>query len=538
MSAASYPPSLMSLLLSRGHSPETMNHFLNPSLDSLGPPDRFVDMGAAVERLRSAIKKEETVALYADRDMDGLAGLSVLYRTLRTLGARVIWEAPRHGRGLEPQGLESLLSQGARLFIFIDCGTGEPETLTRLSAQGCDVMVADHHRISGTKARILAWIHPEGTGEKPAGCVMAFKLAQALWLSFLGPNDPERLDYFLYSHLDVVALGILGDRMPLVGENRTLVWHGLRRLAQTRKTGLSALLRFFRLTPHPQGIRVRDASWRIIPMLNAAGRLGEPQWTVDLLTTEDPWTARQAIDQLIALNGQRRTAQDRSVLVFEKMIEEQCSLDHDPVLVARAAGLEPSVTGLAAQAMARKYGRPAVLFVEQGEEAVGSARGLDENDLFAWVETHKEWLIKFGGHEGAVGMTVKLNDYDALRRGLLGSARHWQRIEKATLAPEVTLSLADATPSWWDAFEQLEPFGPGHLCPAVALCGVDRIEELNRRKVRSFLLSQGAVSWPAEWDGGLSPQGEGPWTVIAYPQATPKTHFPFQWNIQEVRQTS
>src|SRR5204863_1801622 len=138
---------------------------------------------------------------------------------------------------------------GANVMVLVDCGTGEHAELEWLKSQGIDVIVADHHRFMATRPEALAWIHPEtlekNDGAPPAGCVMAFKLAQGVWLSFLGHEDPERMDYFLFSHLDLVAMGVLADRMPLHGENRILVWHGLRRLAGSRKAGISALTRFF-----------------------------------------------------------------------------------------------------------------------------------------------------------------------------------------------------------------------------------------------------------------------------------------------------
>src|SRR6185437_4693703 len=218
--------------------------------------------------------------------------------------------------------------------IFIDCGTGEKAELVRLASEGVDVIVADHHRLDGERPPALAWIHPgvmSGASEEaPAGCVMAFKLAQALWLDFLGADDPARLDYFLYEHLDLLCLGILADRVPLTGENRTFVWHGLRRLARSRKAGLHSLLRFFRLGPRLDPLTVREATWQLIPLLNAAGRLGEPQRAAELLLTEDLGTASRCLDRLIDLNAQRRTAQDKSRDHFEKMVIEQCALDADP----------------------------------------------------------------------------------------------------------------------------------------------------------------------------------------------------------------
>ena len=220
------------------------------------------------------------------------------------------------------------------------------------------------------------------------------------------------------------------------------MWHGLRRLAQTRKEGLASLLRFFRLKG--DRVTVRQATWQIIPMLNAAGRLGQPQWASDLLITEDSWKARECIDALLGLNTTRRKAQEVSVDLFEKTVLEQCSVDHDLVLVATARDVEPSVTGLAAQALVQKYGKPAFLFVEQGDDLVGSGRGTPDVDLFAWVERYHDLLVKFGGHQGAVGMTVRKSDFPALREGLLKAAEeHVPGAPKAFLEPEAALEFRD-----------------------------------------------------------------------------------------------
>jgi len=554
----SLPPSLVQVLHGRGFAtPESIEAFLAPSLDALSSPDAFPDMEAAVGCLRTAIKDEQPIAIYADRDVDGLSGLAILLRTLRTLGAQVIWGSPLKGRGVERAILESLIQQKARIVIFVDCGTSEEKELRWLADQGMDVIVADHHRLSENRPPALAWIHPEAGAasaetQAPAGCVMAFKLAQALWLSFLGSNDPERMDYFLFDHLDLLCLGILADRVPLTGENRTFVWHGLRRLARTRKTGLAALLRFFRLTPRPDPISVREATWQIVPLLNAAGRLRQPQWAANLLTTEEPWTARLAIDALIGLNAERRSAQDKSLSHFEKIVAEQCSVDTDSVLVAMAQGLEPSVTGLAAQSLVKRYGRPAFLFVDQGEEAVGSARGTPDIDLFAWAEEHSDLLVKFGGHHGAVGLTIRTTDFDVLRGRLLKRvnplrppfAKGGSQGGFVNLPPEGELSLKEADSSWWEALQRLEPFGPGFPMPAFRLTGIEEIRYASKRNTQNVILKAGSVAMIGELphppSGHPLPSGEGwgeagPWTVVAYPERVKKQDLPFKWMITGVQ---
>jgi len=535
------PPSLIQVLNNRGfRTAEQLAAFLSPLLESLASPDAFPHMGAAIKCLREAIRLEEPIAIYADRDVDGLSGLAILLRTLRTLGGHVHWGSPLQGRGLERAVLEDLVHlKKARVLILVDCGAGEEVEITWLSNLGVKVIVADHHRLTGERPPAFAWIHPgvmsEDSAEVPAGCVMAFKLAHALWLSFLGNSEPERLNYFLFDHLDLLCLGILADRMPLTGENRTLVWHGLRRMAKTRKAGLESLLRFFRLSPRSGPLTVREVTWQIIPMLNAAGRLGQPRWTADLLTTEDSWMARDCIDALMDLNTQRRTAQVKSVELFEKAVLEQCLVETDPILVAIARGLEPSVTGLAAQALMKKYGRPAFLFVNQGEHSVGSARGTGEMDLFACVEEHKELLVKYGGHQGAVGMTVRTTDFVIFRERLMQTGRRGARpAVDVSAVVEARVSLRELDQDWWEQLQRLEPFGPEFPCPVFLIENVEIIEAVNKRKVQALLLKTGSQALMAEMAFGKAPLGEGPWDVAGYPVCGRKGEPLFKWIIQSV----
>ncbi|HVO33777.1 MAG TPA: DHHA1 domain-containing protein, partial [Elusimicrobiota bacterium] len=450
--------------------------------------------------------------------------------------------------------------------VLVDCGTGESKELLWLAEKGIDVIIADHHRMSDERPPAYAWIHPEMSVASPAalaraesagiepasppaadpggqtasaalyapaGCVMAFKLAQGLWTSFLGEDDPERLDYFLYDHLDLLSLGILADRVPLVGENRILVWHGLRRLARTRKTGLQSLLRFFRLWPRTGAVTVREASWQIIPLLNAAGRLRQPQWASNLLLTEDAWESRDCIDELLELNSRRRDAQQKSLDHFERMVLEQCAVETDPVLLAIGKDLEPSVTGLAAGALAVKYGKPVFLFVHQGAEAVGSGRGTPEYDLFAWVETHRDILVKFGGHEGAVGLTVKSEHFKILRQRFKEAGPARRLVAETDGLAEASLPLAEADDAWWAQFQQLEPFGTGFPCPLFELTGVEAVRPARPRSQKVWLLTAGSRDWLAEGEGPF-PSGDGPWTVLASPTAGRKGEPTFKWIIQSV----
>lgn len=555
-----FPPSLQRVLKSRGFD-ANLDAFLNPTLEHLASPHQFGQMEAAVQRLLLAVRLEQPVAIYADRDVDGLTGLAILVRTLRSLGGQAVWGSPTKGRGVDRDVLEKLLGSGAKVIVLVDCGTGEFKEIEWLANQGVDVIVADHHRLFGEKPPAFAWIHPQTledqSGAMPAGCVMAFKLAQAIWLSFLGQNDPERMDYFLFSHLDLVCLGILADRVPLKGENRTLVWHGLRRLAYSRKLGIAALTRFFRLTPRSGPLTVREVSWQLIPILNAGGRLGRPDITAELLITEDADVARNCIDDLLALNTQRRAAQDKSLAAFEEAVLSQCTVDADPVLVAMAEGLEPAVTGLAAQALVRKYNRPVFLFVRQEEEAVGSGRGLPGCDLFAWVQQQEAYLVKFGGHQGAVGLTLRPNDLPMFRERLLVLAASGAALDSAvnldsahgeiSAQIEAELLLEEMNELWWTTVQQMGPYGMGHPLPLFQINDVEVVPPVKKRRSKrppkELILKSQTLEVMAEFetDQATPPplDAGGLWTVVGYPVPVRKDDRKFIWKIRNLwRKTS
>jgi single-stranded-DNA-specific exonuclease len=279
------------------------------------------------------------------------------------------------------------------------------------------------------------------------------------------------------------------------------------------------------------------------------------------LITEDPDVAYECIDRLLALNTQRRAAQDKSLIHFEQAVLEQCAVESDPVLIAHADDLEPSVTGLAAQSLVRKYGRPTFLFVRQGTDFVGSGRGIAGVDLFQWVETHQASLVKYGGHQGAVGLTIRMEDFSAFRGQLLktaqatmdanGSKRALTRKGEVSPDIEAEVSLQEIDPYWWNSFERLGPFGQGYPQPLFRLTGVDVIAPISRRTTkrpakeivlkdaqseRRAILDDDQVTLRAQEiiqqinkDALL-----GPWGVVGYPTAARKGEKEFKWTIVDL----
>ena len=205
-------------------------------------------------------------------------------------------------------------------------------------------------------------------------------------------------------------------------------------------------------------------------------------------------------------------------------------------------GLEPSVTGLAATALVQKYARPAFLFIEQGDDLIGSGRGTPDVDLFMWIERHQELLVKFGGHQAAVGLTVKKSDFPALREGLFRAAQKRDpALAKKPVQPEAEICIDEANQGWWESLQALEPFGQGFEMPVFELRDVDSVTLRSNRSQTKVMLKRGAFSWPGEW-GALphsqpySLSGEGGearmrQSVIATPQATPKEELPFKWIV-------
>ncbi|MEI8218201.1 MAG: single-stranded-DNA-specific exonuclease RecJ [Elusimicrobiota bacterium] len=288
-----------------------------------------------------------------------------------------------------------------------------------------------------------------------------------------------RMQFFRDSQLDAVALGTIADMVPLSGENRILAWYGMGRIAHSAKAGMKVLIeRCQEKTKNETIVTAKTISWTITPLLNAAGRRGKADLAAELLLTDDVYRAHDLMDALEQLNAERRKLQTKNLASFLPLVEEQCDLVNDKILVIAASGMEHGVTGIIASQIVRTYGRPVVLLIIDGDNAVGAARSIAGFDIVGAFNRVSDILVKFGGHTMAAGLTIAVEKIDELKSRLQTIAR--QEISDAQIVGSIdidaVLKPAEISLALVQDLARLEPFGTGNPFPLFAVSAV-RIRE-------------------------------------------------------------
>ena len=358
------PPSLAGIVARRanGHSGGAAD-FLSPKLKRLSDPFLLPDMQAAVERAHAAIDRKERIVLFGDYDVDGVTSLTLLTRMLRAYGATPEVFLPSRideGYGLSPEGVARCIETYApQLLIAVDCGTSSAAEIATLTAQGIEVVVIDHHECPATLPLCTALVNPK-RADAPAdfqylcSAGLLFKFCHAMLKTRPLP------EFDLREHLDLVALGTVADIVPLIGENRVLVQKGLEIMERTRWVGLKALMEVAVVgAPLTPG----DVGFKLGPRLNASGRLGTAQESLELLLTDDPQRGRALARDLDAQNRERQRVEKATLTEAEAQID--FAPDRDAAIVVGASGWHPGVLGIVAARICRQYHRPTVRVTDQ-----------------------------------------------------------------------------------------------------------------------------------------------------------------------------
>jgi len=469
MAALSLPEIVCRLLLIRGHvTAEDAKLFLRPKLDRLHDPLGFLSMDKAVERLARAVREQEMVFIHGDYDVDGICSTTILTRVIRGLGGKAMPFIPRRiedGYDLSDAGVDAAIAAEAKVVVTCDCGTGAVAPVARLCRSGIDVIVTDHHLPSGDLPDCLAVLNPKRNGcgypDKDLAAVgVAFKLALALTRE-LGANDN-----FVWAMLDLVALATIADVAPLRGENRVFVRYGLKMLADTHNVGMRALLRAAGLDG--KQLTAGRIGFILAPRLNAAGRLGHAIRGVELLLTENEHEANTIARELEELN-QRRQDIDRATL--EQAREKVLAMDLDEMfsIVLADDNWHPGVIGIVASRLVEEFGRPTVLIALSGDQGKGSGRSIPKFDLHDALGRAREYLLRFGGHRVAAGVTIardKVPEFAARFNEIARSV-----LTPADLVPEIRVDLEVSIDGMDGRLESLfrhfEPFGIGNPTPVL-----------------------------------------------------------------------
>ena len=478
------PETLAAILVQRGlATAEHAKAFLRPDLERLSDPRAWADMPRAVELIVAAVRSGAPILVHGDYDVDGQCGAALLTRVLSSVGGRAHAFVPhrlRDGYDFGPAGLAEARRLGAGLIITCDCGITAVEAVRAARAAGIEVIVTDHHLPADELPPASAVLDPRradcpSEDKELCGTGVAFKLAQALVPALgLSPHLPLHF-------LDLVALATVADVVPLTGENRILVRHGLKLLAESHWTGVRALVETAGLAGKP--IKSGHVGFILAPRLNAAGRIGDANDGLRLLLSDDPQEAAAIARELETLNA-RRQALDQRILDEAVELAERVLRPEDRALVLAADAWHPGVIGIVASRLVERYGRPTFLigWDEGSEMGRGSGRSVAGFDLHAALHRVGHHLEKYGGHTMAAGLTIRRERYDAFRVAFLAVASELLGPDDLVPAQRVDLELPLGLVS--DELEKLirylEPCGPGNPAPVF---GVRQARAVGARRV-------------------------------------------------------
>jgi len=443
--------------------------YLRPTMLSLASPFCFKDMSRVIERLTRALRSREKVLIYGDYDVDGVTSTALLYKTLIDLGFSAVTYIPHRqeeGYGLHRETIEKATRAGVTVIITVDCGITAFEEIEFAKELGLDVIITDHHEPPKLLPAAFAIINPKVLDSgypfiELAGVGVAFKLAQALLQELKTPEVGLQSQKGL---LELVALGTIADVVPLIGENRVLVYHGLKQMEATSNLGLEALLAECGL--RDKTLKAGTIAFTLAPRINAAGRMDSARPGLELLLTGNPERAKELARKLSTENALRQTT-EKEILAeaIEKLEAEELPL----VIVLASTDWHHGVIGIVASRLVERYHRPVFMISVEGEIAKGSARGIPGYHVLDQLGVQAARLERFGGHRQAAGFSLVTEAIPGLREGLNVEAKKLvEEVFQKILTIDAFVEFSMLTESLQQELEQLAPFGFGNPGPVLA----------------------------------------------------------------------
>lgn len=492
---AGISPLLAAVLSARGvRVPQEARALLEGGETALEDPLALKDMAQAAGRVRLALERGETIAVYGDYDVDGITATCLLTDFLRRKGGAVIPYIPdrlEEGYGLNREAVTALKEQGASLIVTVDCGITALEETAWARSLGIDVVITDHHECKSGLPAAQAVVDPRRS-DCPSACKglagvgVALKLAMAI-------NGPEGDGDVLAEYCDLAAVGTVADVMPMTGENRTIVRLGLEELSHPRRLGLALLIREAGL--EDKAITATSIGYTLAPRINASGRMGRAQMAVELLLTRDRERGEQLAQELCALNRERQTIEGE---IFRQCVDRLDRAPQKGAVLLADPEWHQGVVGIVASRLSEKYSCPSFMIHLSGEVGKGSCRSFGGFNLFAALEQCQELLLGFGGHELAAGFTIEKENIPAFRekmnecvRRSFGAARPVSCLEvDAVITRPSLLSLGEV-----EALSALEPYGADNPRPLFCIQGltVDSLQNVGQNRHLKLRFSKGSV---------------------------------------------
>ena len=461
-------PVLCKLLLERGiSSAAEAKRFFRPQLNELHDPFLMKDMDIAVDRLNEAMGRKERIMVYGDYDVDGTTAVALVYKFLQQFYSNIDYYIPdryEEGYGVSVKGVDYAYETGVKLIIVLDCGIKAVNEIAYAKEKGIDFIICDHHvpdDVLPPAVAILNAKRPDATYpyEHLSGCGVGFKFMQAFAIN----NGIEF--YQLTPLLDLVAVSVASDIVPIMGENRVLTYHGLKQLNSNPSVGLKAIIDVCGLTD--KDITVGDIVFKIGPRINASGRIQNGKEAVELLVEKDFSTALEKANQINQYNETRKDLDKAMTEEANKIVEELEDLSERRTIVIFNEEWHKGVIGIVASRLTEIYYRPAVVLTRTNDLATGSARSVSGFDVYKATEHCRDLLENFGGHTYAAGLSMKAENVEEFTRRfeeyVTNNILPEQR--SAVIDIDAEIDFRDITPKFHSDLKRFNPFGPDNHKP-------------------------------------------------------------------------
>ena len=461
-------PVLCSLLVKRGvTSVAEARNFFRPKLSLLHNPFLMNDMDVAVARLNKALGKKERILVYGDYDVDGTTAVALVYKFLQQFSSNIDYYIPdrnEDGYGISKRGVDYAYSTGVKLIIVLDCGIKAVEEIAYAKSLGIDFIVCDHHVPDEQLPCAVAILNPKLEGSTYpyphlSGCGVGFKFMQAFAMDNGIPADQ------LYPLLDLVAVSIASDLVPIMGENRILAYHGIKQINHSPSTGLKAIINVCGL--NEKEININDIIFKIGPRINASGRVQQGKVAVDLLIENNLKAALEMSYQINEMNEARKELDKSMTEEANRIVEGLESFDERRAIVIFNPDWHRGVIGIVASRLTEVYHRPAVVITCTGDMATGSARSVTGFDVYKAMESCRDLLDNFGGHTYAAGFSLKVENIEAF-------AKRFEDFVTDNILPEQTapvieidaeLEFQQITRRFFNDLKKFAPHGPENSKP-------------------------------------------------------------------------
>lgn len=461
-------PVISLLLVRRGlTSAEAIRKYFKPNLEDLEDPFLMPDMDKAVQRLNHALGHKEKILIYGDYDVDGTTAVALVYKYLRPFTSNLDYYIPDRydeGYGISRKGIDYAYERGVSLIISLDCGIKAIDKIEYAKQKGIDFIICDHHMPDEVLPDAVAVLDAKREDsaypyEHLSGCGVGFKFMQAFALDNGFPfSDLEKL-------LELTAVSIASDIVPITGENRILAYYGLRQINNNPSFGIKGIIDICGLAG--KEITISDIVFKIGPRLNASGRMMNGKEAVDLLLAKDSVTARKKSESINHYNEERRELDKKITDEANAVIEGFEKQEDKKAIIVYNPEWHKGVIGIVASRLTEKYYRPAVVLTKSSELITGSARSVTGFDIYKAVENCRDLLENFGGHTYAAGLSLKEENLEAFKERFQQIAA--EEIIPEQMVPQIDidafLDLKEISPKFMSDLKKMSPFGPENQKP-------------------------------------------------------------------------